>query len=89
LPPYGGPITSQTPGSTPATDYIRTSSSCVTGAIVTVSPVQGAQLLHVAYAQDNRITALVLDVMQPVTVSVWQQGRLTGQELLKPVSSPN
>lgn len=65
--------------------YIRTSSSCADGAVVTISPIADARLYGVAYSTNRKISAIVLTVLGgPVTVSAWQGDRLTGLEKLSP-----
>jgi hypothetical protein len=65
--------------------YLRTSSSCTDGAVVTISPIANARLYGIAYSTNRKISAIVLTVLGgPVTVSAWQGDRLTGTEKLSP-----
>ncbi|HEY3869554.1 MAG TPA: hypothetical protein VGM10_14430 [Actinocrinis sp.] len=65
--------------------YLRTSRSCTTGAIVIVTPVADARLFGIARADDGNIAAIVFTVVNgPVTVSAWQDEKLTGIDVFNP-----
>lgn len=67
-------------------DFLRTSTSCTTGAFVVFSPASHARLLTVARADDGNIAGLSFTVAGgPVTVDAWQHGKLTGTESFQPV----
>jgi hypothetical protein len=66
-------------------DYIRTSPTCATGAIVAVTPRDAAFLDVTVPADDGRITGISLfHVTAPVTVAAWVNGTYQGSLILRP-----
>jgi len=73
-------------GPEPNEQYVRVSDSCKHGAVVVVTPADGAHLRIVARASDHHLVALVLDLLRPVTIQAWRDGVFTGSLRLPTVS---
>lgn len=67
-----------TAGSPAAVQYIRTSDSWETGALVTVEPPANARLTSVFPASDGKPAAIGLLLSGPVVVRAWAAGRYRG-----------
>jgi hypothetical protein len=64
--------------------FIRTSDSCDMGAIVRISPAEGAEIDAVAKADDGRIAGLVVTLPGPATLTAWIGDTRTGTLPLPP-----
>ena len=67
--------------------FVRTSTDCSTGAIITVVPVANARVADVFRAKDGNAAGVALLVIAPVVVSAWVSGHEIGSVSLEPLQS--
>ena len=72
------PSMTATAGAPAGVQYVRTSDSCETGALVTVEPAANARLSTVFPASDGKPAAIGLVLTGPVVVRAWTAGHYQG-----------
>jgi hypothetical protein len=77
-PAPGLPEATAVAGSPAGVQYVRTSDSCETGALVTVDPPANARLTSTFPAADGKPAAIGLLLTGPVVVRAWVAGRYQG-----------